>query len=132
MPDIPLLHLSTANMIPDWQLGPYGIKSLIAPNETGAFTAYRVSIKPNQTTSVSYHKVSEEIYYVISGRGVAVLDGVEFFLQAGDFLRLPPGTTHGFRTEAEGLEMLDMHAPGSRPDYDVYFVGQAPPGFVQH
>ena len=25
--------------------------------------------------------------------------------------------------------MLDLHTPGSRPDRDVYFVGEVPPGF---
>ena len=46
-----------------------------------------------------------------------------------DFLRLPPGTTHGFVTGADELVLLDIHTPGSRPDRDVYFVGDVPPGF---
>ena len=28
--------------------------------------------------------------------------------------------------------MLDIHTPGSRPDRDVYFVGDVPPGFGQN
>ena len=111
------------------QLGPYGITSLIDPGETGAFTAYHVSIAPHQTTSISYHKISEEIYYVLSGSGTAILNGAPVNLRPGDFLRLPPGTTHGFITHAETLTMLDLHSPGSRPDHDVYFVGDPPPGF---
>ena len=50
-------------------------------------------------------------------------------LRPGDFLRLPPGTTHGFITRDEPLVMLDIHAPGSRPDHDVFFVGEVPEGF---
>ena len=111
------------------QLGPYGITSLIAPAETGAFTAYHVTIAPHQTTSISYHKISEEIYYILSGSGTAILNGAPLPLRPGDFLRLPPGTTHGFITHEQPLAMLDIHSPGSRPDHDVYFVGDAPPGF---
>ena len=120
------LHEATA---PPVQLGPYGITSLIEPGETGAFTAYHVTIAPHQTTSISYHKISEEIYYVLSGCGIALLNGTRVQLRAGDFLRLPPGTTHGFITHEEPLTMLDLHSPGSRPDHDVYFVGDPPPGF---
>ncbi len=112
------------------KLGPYEIESLIPVADEGAGTAYRVRIEPHQTTSVSYHKIAEEYYYVLSGRGTAILNGTSYPLETGDFLRLPPGTTHGFITGDEPLVMLDIHAPGSRPDRDVYFVGDTPSGFT--
>ena len=111
------------------KFGPYEIESLIPPEDEGAGTAYRVRIEPHQITSVSYHKVAEEFYYVLAGSGVAVLNGERYELREGDFLRLPPGTTHGFITQSEPLLMLDIHAPGSRPDHDVFFVGETPLGF---
>ncbi len=111
------------------KLGPYQIESLIALEDEGAGTAYRVRIEPHSTTSVSYHKRAEEIYYVISGGGIALLNGERYELKPGDFLRLPPGTTHGFITQEEALVMLDLHSPGSRPNRDVFFVGETPPGF---
>lgn len=112
------------------KLGPYEIESLIPPEDEAAGTAYRVRIEPHQTTSVSFHKVAEEFYYVLSGSGTAILNDEAFDLKTGDFLRLPPGTTHGFITQAEPLVMLDIHAPGSRPDHDVFFVGDVPQGFT--
>lgn len=111
------------------QLGPYAIEALLKPGEEGAGTVYRVRIGRHQRTSISYHRVAEEYYFVIAGRGVAVLDGQEYPLKPGDFLRLPPGTTHGFVTADEPLDLLDIHTPGCRPDHDVYFVGDVPPGF---
>lgn len=111
------------------KLGPYQIESLIPREEEAAGTAYRVRIEPHSTTAVSYHKVAEEIYYVLSGSGVALLNGERYELRQGDFLRLPPGTTHGFITGDEALVMLDIHVPGSRPDRDVFFVGETPVGF---
>ena len=111
------------------QLGPYRIESLIPRTDEAACTAYRVRIAPHSTTSVSFHKVAEEIYYVLEGSGAAVLNGARHDLHAGDFLRLPPGTTHGFETGADALVLLDIHTPGSRPDHDVYFVGETPAGF---
>lgn len=110
-------------------MGPYQIASLIAPDQEGQFTAYRVRIESGQVTSESYHKLAEEIYYVIEGEGLAILNGEIRPLQTGDFLRLPPGTRHRFETGAEALVMLDIHSPGSRPDRDVYFTDDRPEGF---
>jgi mannose-6-phosphate isomerase-like protein (cupin superfamily) len=109
------------------QLGVYAIEALIDVAEEGAGTVYRVRIEPGQRTALSYHRVAEEYYFILAGRGVAVIDGREQPIQAGDFLRLPPATTHGFITLDETLEMLDIHTPGCRPDWDTYFV-EAPRG----
>jgi mannose-6-phosphate isomerase-like protein (cupin superfamily) len=111
------------------QLGPYGIESLIPREAEGAMTAYRVVIAPGSVTAVSFHMVAEELYYVLSGSGTAILNGQPVPLAQGDFLRLPPGTTHGFVTREEELVMLDIHAPGCRPDRDSHFVGARPVGF---
>jgi quercetin dioxygenase-like cupin family protein len=111
------------------KLGPYQIESLIPREDEAAGTAYRVRIEPHSTTAVSYHKIAEEIYYVLEGSGTALLNGEPYELKRGDFLRLPPGTTHGFVTTDEPLVMLDIHSPGSRPDRDVFFVGETPQGF---
>ena len=112
------------------QLGPYGIETLIDLSEEGKTTAYRVHIQPNSKTSTSYHQVAEELYYVLSGSGIAFLNGKPFELKPGIFMRLPPGTWHAFEAFAEGLDMLDVHSPGCRPDRDVYFPeGKTPEGF---
>ncbi len=125
-----ILHHRASDISVKQKLGPYEIESLISPSDEAAGTVYRVRIEPHQKTSVSYHKIAEEFYYVLSGSGAAILNGEPYALAEGDFLRLPPGTTHGFITQEEALVMLDIHTPGSRPDHDVYFVGEAPDGFT--
>lgn len=128
-PPLPLLHVRADDEVPTAKLGPYQIETLIAEEDEGAGTVYRIRIAPHERTNVSYHKIAEEFYHVLHGRGIAVLDGVEHEIRTGDFLRLPPGTTHGFITGDEELVMLDIHCPGSRPDRDVYFIDETPEGF---
>lgn len=131
-PALGIIHRRSGDPDRTQQLGPYRLETLIDPHEEGAGIVHRVSIAPRKRTSVSYHRIAEEFYYVISGSGIAILNGEQYRLSAGDFLRLPPGTTHGFVTEEEPLEMLDIQTPGCRPDRDVYFVGGPPPeGFGQ-
>jgi len=125
-----VIHRASGSPQRSAALGPYVIESLIDPGEQLTATAYKVRIEPNRRTNVSYHKLAEELYFVLSGRGTALLDGKPYAIQAGDLLRLPPGTTHGFITGDEPLEMLDIHTPGCRPDHDVYFVGEVPDGFT--
>jgi mannose-6-phosphate isomerase-like protein (cupin superfamily) len=127
-----LIHRHTPDIARRQYLGPYGIEPLIEPEEEGVGTAYRVHIAPGQRTAMSYHRIAEEYYFVLAGRGRAILDGVEHPIAAGDFLRLPPGMKHGFVTQDEPLEMLDIHTPGSRPDRDVYFdESHVPEGFTK-
>jgi mannose-6-phosphate isomerase-like protein (cupin superfamily) len=130
MPNTPhILFQKGYSSVEKQQLGPYGLESLISAQEEIHMTAYRVTVAPYSTTAVGYHQLAEEIYYVLVGSGTAVLNGAEQPLHAGDFLRLPPGTKHGFITEAEPLVMLDIHSPGSRPDRDIYFEAETPEGF---
>lgn len=124
-----IIHRSSGNPEHRRRLGPYGIEALLDEAEEARGTVYRVRIEPNQRTEISYHKVAEEFYFVLGGKGVAILNGREFLLTPGDFLRLPPGTTHGFITGDEPLDLLDVHTPGCRPNRDVFFVGDTPEGF---
>ncbi len=125
-----VIHRASGGKARAKKLGPYEIESLISPAEEGAATIYRIRIGPRETTSVSYHRIAEEFYFIIAGHGTAVLDGKKRKIAAGDLLRLPPGTTHGFITSDEALDMLNIHAPGCRPDRDVYFKDSpVPEGF---
>lgn len=125
-----IIHVAAGDPSRVQHLGPYAIESLVERDEEGAGTVYRVQIAAGQRTRVSYHRVAEEYYYVLSGSGTAILNGKEYQLATGDFLRLPPGTTHGFVTQAEPLELLNIHTPGCWPDHDTYFAdGPAPEGF---
>jgi mannose-6-phosphate isomerase-like protein (cupin superfamily) len=124
-----VVHRSSLDPARQERLGSYVIESLIAPAEEAAGTVYRVAIDANHRTSTSFHTRAEEYYFVLRGDGTAELDGTRIALRTGDFLRLPPGVTHAFETGADGLEMLNVHTPGCRPDRDTYFVGTTPAGF---
>jgi len=78
-------------------------------------------MKPRQEKPPSFHKSGEELYYVLSGEGVAILDDEEFHLSPGCFFRVPPRTLHWFQTGHEPLEMLNFHSPPVFADQDTYF-----------
>ncbi|MCH2129661.1 MAG: cupin domain-containing protein [Pirellulaceae bacterium] len=121
-PSKSIVHRSSGNASAVEQFGPYKIEALLSETEEVSGTVYRVFVDANQTTRTSYHQIAEEFYFVLSGVGTAILDGSQYPIKPGDFLRLPPGTRHAFVTLDEPLEMLDIHVPGSRPGRDAYFV----------
>jgi len=42
-----------------------------------------------------FHKRSTEIYYVLEGEGVLMLDGVAHEVKKGSLAHIPPGVVHG-------------------------------------
>jgi mannose-6-phosphate isomerase-like protein (cupin superfamily) len=46
------------------------------------------------TVTEHYHKITEEVYYLISGKGLMYLNGVEREVGPGDIVIIPPGTKH--------------------------------------
>ena len=56
---------------------------------------------------VHYHKKNEEIYFVTSGKGQAVIDGETVDLAAGDWLRVAPKARRQFSAAVdEGISFI--------------------------
>ena len=54
-----------------------------------------------------YHKKNEEVYFVISGKGQAIIDGETVELAAGDWLRVAPKAKRQFSAAAdEGISFI--------------------------
>lgn len=61
-----------------------------------------------------HHKLKDEIFYLLKGRGKATLDEKEESIKEGDVIFVPRNTTHSFILE-EGSVLLGA---GTRP-YDT-------------
>jgi len=66
-----------------------------------------------------HHKRSEELYYVLSGRGVMEIDGATQEVAGGDAILIPPGAWHQIRA-MEPLSFLCCCAPPYAHE-DTYF-----------
>lgn len=58
------------------------------------------------------HGDADQLLYVIKGRGLAIVDGLEFPLADESVLWLEPGEQYQFVAGLEGLEILQGYAPG--------------------
>ncbi|MCW3031972.1 MAG: Cupin 2 conserved barrel domain protein [Solirubrobacterales bacterium] len=70
------------------------------------------TIPPGGATTAHYHRLSEELYLVVSGRGRLILDGEERELEEGDCALIPPGATHKLHNSgSEPLRIVCACAP---------------------
>lgn len=69
------------------------------------------------------HPQTEEIYYILEGRGEMELDGQRRLVQPGDAIAIPPGVPHQISNAGEiTLKFLCCCAPGYEHD-DTEMLG---------
>ena len=70
-------------------------------------------------TERHYHKVSEELYYLLEGAGVMEIDGEEREVGPGDSILIPAGVWHQIKA-TEPMQFLCCCAPPYAHE-DTYF-----------
>jgi mannose-6-phosphate isomerase-like protein (cupin superfamily) len=69
-------------------------------------------LPPEKSTAPHYHELTEEIYYILEGRGVMLLGGESREVHTGDAIAIPPGATHSIANTGSGiLKFLCCCAP---------------------
>lgn len=59
------------------------------------------TVPPGTETEAHYHPRSEEIYYVLRGQGLMILEGERREVGPGDGILIPPGARHRIRNIAQ-------------------------------
>ena len=72
------------------------IRELMHPDVHGnrAQSLAEATVRAGQTTHIHRHGQAEEIYYILSGEGVMMVDKEKQAVRAGDAIHIPPGTWH--------------------------------------
>ncbi len=89
-------------------------KAIVTPATVGSrFFDYRISsYEPGAHVESHVHAVQEQIYHVLSGEGILVLDGERRLVRASDVTYIPPGVVHEFHcTGNEPLLFLVITSP---------------------
>ncbi len=107
--------------------GPHGehvYEMLGAPEHIGAAKHHSFShvvISPGGCSRPHYHPVAEESYYILSGEGRMLVNGVEHKLLPGDALLIHTLEIHQiFNDSDKELEFIAVCAPAWTPDNSVY------------
>lgn len=91
-------------------------KMLIHPtNSDTRYFDFRLSIyRPKGYAEVHVHKLAENIYYILQGKGIVELDGEKHLVEPHMVVHIPPGVRHGiFNTGLEDLVFIVVASPPS-------------------
>ena len=78
-------------------------------------------LAPGAATTRHFHRVSEELYYLLEGSGTMEIDGETQAVGPGDAILIPPGAWHQIRAAEEAtLRFLCCCAPPYRHE-DTFF-----------
>ena len=68
---------------------------------SGVVTAGRVVLEPGASIGNHPHPKHDELYLVVEGTGIGILDGERFAIGSGDMYVLKAGQSHGMVNDSE-------------------------------
>jgi len=98
------------------------IRELMHPDTQGnkSQSLAEAIVKPGQSTLLHRHIKSEELYYIIQGKGEMTLGNEILDVSRGDSICIPPGTEHNIEnTGTEDLKILCCCTPAYSHDDTV-------------
>jgi len=80
----------------------------------------KLVVNPGKRISLQSHKFRAEHWFIVSGQGVAELDGVEMQVQSGDSIDVPIGSKHRISSSsAEPLVFIEIQTGSSFSEDDI-------------
>lgn len=71
-----------------------------------------MSIPANEDIGLETHPDNDQILYLVSGNGKALLDGQESKFKTGDLVAVPAGTEHHFITTGDKpMKIITIYSP---------------------
>lgn len=72
-----------------------------------------------------FHKISEEIYYILSGRGKVRVGDLKLKIGPGDTIYIPIKKVHGLENTSPSriLKVLAISSP-AYSEKDIFFIGE--------
>ncbi len=73
---------------------------------------------PEETAELHYHKIMEEIYFILAGEGEIELDGIWSKVKEEDCIAIPVGVKHRIKniSKKKQLKFLSINSPHWQAD----------------
>jgi mannose-6-phosphate isomerase-like protein (cupin superfamily) len=99
------------------------VSIMTAGRDTGGqYSLMHWVVAPNGKTVPHHHETIEEVFYLLEGRLRFILGDEEVEASAGDFVRVPPNTRHGFSNpDSSPVSAIVVFAPGGIEDLFVRY-----------
>jgi mannose-1-phosphate guanylyltransferase len=78
----------------------------------------RICVAPGRNLSYQYHQLRDEVWTIVSGEGVMVLDGRSFPVKSGDVLTIKKESLHSLRAETE-MDIIEVQTGTELIEEDI-------------
>lgn len=95
-------QISTDAMYAEKSWGSYTVMDV----QSGSITV-KISMRAGEQMSYHSHDHREEVWTIISGKGTAIVDGMEQNLRAGDILKIAAGCKHTVKADTN-LDIIEI------------------------
>jgi mannose-6-phosphate isomerase-like protein (cupin superfamily) len=107
-----------------WNTAPDGAvaREIASPTNSRAarLSIADIVIAPGVVVTPHYHRVIEEIYYVVAGEGIMMLNGETQTVRVGDAIVILPGEKHSIRNATDKeLRLIVTCNPPWTPDCSI-------------
>lgn len=79
-----------------------GVDLLKHGEMAGVVSLGRITLEPGATIGEHAHPNTEDLYLILAGRGVGILDGEHFPVGPGDLFLVRAGGSHGLINDSDG------------------------------
>lgn len=79
-----------------------GVDFLVNGEMDGIVSMGRTTLEPGSTIGEHTHPNTEDLYLILEGRGIGILNGERFPVAAGDLFLVKAGGSHGLINDSEG------------------------------
>jgi mannose-6-phosphate isomerase-like protein (cupin superfamily) len=97
---------------------PWGYYAILFTDET--CQVKKLVVNPGKRISLQSHKFRAEHWFIVSGQGIAELDGKEIEVGAGNSIDVPIGSKHRIScTEVSPLIFIEVQTGSSFAEDDI-------------
>jgi len=97
---------------------PWGNYTVLISDST--YQVKKLVVYPGKRLSLQSHKFRAEHWFIVSGKGIALLDGEEITLKAGDSIDVPIEAKHRISCSSEmELVFIEVQTGSSFDESDI-------------
>jgi quercetin dioxygenase-like cupin family protein len=101
----------SATTVKSWPIaGGKGAAQLFLDNTGASFAVDRLSVDKGGSVPPHKHETSDELIYVLDGKGTTTIGGKTLAIAAGDSIRIPAGVEHSL-VVTEKWNAVQVYAP---------------------
>lgn len=111
-------HSDQRPMYEERRWGRYRVLDYLKYPDGKEVLTKRICVAPGRNLSYQYHQLRDEVWTVVAGEGVMVLNGQSFIVKAGDVLTISKESLHSLRAETE-MDIIEIQTGTELIEEDI-------------